>query len=55
VYVMRETEGSPYTDPSVIRQDRADATSPIYRGGKSWAKFPVSGAGLEIARVWRVS
>jgi hypothetical protein len=31
-----ETEGSvfAYHDPSVIRQDRADATSPINRGGK---------------------
>ncbi len=37
VFVTRETEGSPRTnsDPSVFRQDRADATSPTSgRGGK---------------------
>jgi hypothetical protein len=42
VYVMRETEGSPFnTDPSGIRQHRADATDStqccrvlLHRGGK---------------------
>jgi hypothetical protein len=38
VYVMLETEGSLYVydDPSVIRQHRADATSPMKYENTVW-------------------